>query len=77
MKISHTYDSSYVYLSILDVLYTNNILDIKGIAHKFEYDISTIYKLVKKIDYNLATINPTIMLVKVCPGKYKFDYIAN
>ena len=72
MKIAHVYDSSYIYHYVLDILYCGKVLNVNDIVYEFEYHKSSIYKLIKKIEYNLETINSDLILVKICPGKYKF-----
>ena len=73
LRISHYYDSSYVFHFILDKLYSNENIDVNYICHIFEYDASSVYKILKKIQYNLITINPDVELVKIRPGLYKFN----
>lgn len=75
MRIYHTYDSSFVFQTILDILYSGKILDVAAIAEEFDYDTSSIYKILKKIDYNLVLINPNIQLEKISPGQYKFNIL--
>jgi predicted DNA-binding protein YlxM (UPF0122 family) len=72
MRISHIYDSSYVYHYILDLFYTFQVVNVNDIAYEFDYDKSTVYKLIKKIEYNLETINSSLRLVKIKPSVYKF-----
>ncbi len=76
MRIKHVYDSSYVYHFVLNELYEFRLLDIKSTANQFDYSTTTIYKMIKKIDYNLVMINPSYSIVKVSPGKYMMRKVA-
>ena len=74
MRTSHAQESSYIYQSILNDLYMGEVININNLAHKFDYDVSSIYKIIKKIDYNFATINSHLKIVKISPKCYQLEY---
>lgn len=73
MRVSHVYDSSYLFHYILDLFYNFNIVNVQLISQEFEYDKSSIYKIIKKIDYNQELINSKFRVIKVKPLCYKFE----
>ena len=72
MRTKHVYDASYVFHYILDLLYCFETINVKNIAIMFDYDISSIYKILKKIEYNQILINSSYELIKVKTSCYRF-----
>lgn len=71
MRVSHVYDSSFVMQYVLHELELFNIVNVKEIALRFEYDESSVYKLLKKIDINFVLIDSSYKVKRIGCGKYK------
>lgn len=73
MRVRHVHDSSFVFQTILHKLELFQEIVIEELSVLFDYDCSTIYKLIKKIDLNFAKIDSKYKIVKVGSGKYKLS----
>lgn len=71
MRVRHVYDSSFVLQEIMHKLEQFEEIVIKEIALQFDYDESTVYKLLKKIDLNFAKIDAKFKVVRIGCGIYK------
>lgn len=65
-KISHAYDTSFVMQYTIDLFYYGYVVDIRNICDKFDYEISSVRKLIYRISYNQTLIdcNYEIKLIK-------------
>lgn len=74
MRVSHVYDSSFVMQYVLHELELFKIVNVKEIALRFEYDESSVYKLLKKIDINFVLIDSSYKVKRIGSGIYKMFY---
>ena len=77
MRVSHVYDSSFVLQCILHELELFNIIDVKEISARFDYDESSIYKLLKKISLNFVLIDSSYKVKRIGSGMYKLIYSSD
>lgn len=71
MRVPHHDDASYVLQYIMHALEQKEIIYIKDIVERFDYDKSTVYKLLKKIGINFITIDDRYIVKKLGGGKYQ------
>ncbi len=71
MRVPHSYDASFVLQYILHELEQSKVVNVKEISLQFEYDESSVYKLLKKIDHNFAVIDINFKVIRVGCGTYK------
>ena len=74
MRGKHGYDASFVLQYILHELEQLKPVNIKELAYRFEYDPSSIYKLIKKIDQNFCMIDNSIKIKRLGGGIFKLIY---
>ena len=75
MRKQHIYDSSFVFQWVLNEFYLNRVVVVSDIVNRFEYDKTTVYKMLNKIDNNLVLIESKFHIVKVKPGCYKMQEV--
>lgn len=76
MRVPHVYDSSFVLQYILHALEQSEIINVKELCIQFDYDESSIYKLLKKIKLNFAIIDSCYTVKKIEGGKYQLFTVS-
>lgn len=74
MRVKHIHDSSFVLQYIMHALEEYKTVNVKELSVIFEYDESTLYKLLKKIDLNFCMIDSRIKVKKMGGGIYNMVY---
>ena len=75
MRIPHHDDASYVLQYIMHALEQKQIIYVEYIVKRFDYDKSTVYKLLKKIGINFETIDDRYIVEKI--GRWMFQLKEN
>lgn len=71
MRIPHHDDASYVLQYIMHALEQRKIIYVEYIVKRFDYDKSTVYKLLKKIGINFTTIDDRYIVMKIGKGMFQ------
>ncbi len=71
MRIPHHDDASYVLQYIMHALEQKQIIYVEYIVKRFDYDKSTVYKLLKKIGINFETIDDRYIVEKIGRGMFQ------
>ncbi|MDE6661210.1 MAG: hypothetical protein K2J93_05265 [Anaeroplasmataceae bacterium] len=71
MRVPHHDDASYVLQYIMHALELREIIYINDIVKRFDYDKSSVYKLLKKIGINFATIDDRYIVKRIGKGMFQ------
>ena len=71
MRVPHHDDASYVLQYIMHALEQREIIYVNNIVERFDYDRSTVYKLLKKIGINFITIDDRYIVKRLGKGRFQ------
>lgn len=71
MRVPHHDDASYVLQYIMHALEQQEIIYVNDIVERFDYDKSTVYKLLKKIGINFIRIDDRYIVKKLGRGMFQ------
>ena len=71
MRVPHHDDASYVLQYIMHALEQREIIYVNDIVERFDYDKSSVYKLLKKIGINFTTIDDRYIVKKLGGGRFQ------